>query len=86
MYVYPLLPDHTLIYVRPRIQALLGGGYSHSGKQLWTDYLTDNPLNAKGLERTLKAISSGRREPPYRLEFYGKDSARIWVRSMRSRL
>ena len=72
-------PDHTLIYVSPRIQALLGEGSSHSGKRLWTDYLTDNPLNAKGLERTLKAISTGRRGPPYRLEFYGRNNAKIWV-------
>ena len=70
--------DHTLRYVSPRIRALLGDT-SRSGKRLWTDYLTDDPLNAKGLERTLKAISSGRREPPYRLEFYGQDNTKIWV-------
>jgi PAS domain S-box-containing protein len=72
-------PDHSLIYVSPRIRALLGGGSPRSGKRLWTDYLTDNPLNAKGLERTLKAISTGRREPPYRLEFYGRNNTKIWV-------
>ncbi|MEN6395423.1 MAG: PAS domain-containing protein [Methanoregula sp.] len=71
-------PDHALLYVSPRIKDLLGCT-PRSGKRLWTDYLTDDPLNAKGLERTLKAISSGRREPPYRLEFYGKDGAKIWV-------
>ena len=70
--------DHTLHYVSPRIRAILGAG-SRSGKRLWTDYLTDNPLNAKGLERTLKAISSGRREPPYRLEFYGRNNSTVWV-------
>ena len=70
--------DHTLNYVSPRIRALIGAG-SRLGKRLWTDYLTDNPLNAKGLERTLKAISSGRREPPYRLEFYGRDNTKVWV-------
>ena len=71
-------PDHALLYVSPRIRELLGCT-PRSGKRLWTDYLTDDPLNAKGLERTLKAISSGRREPPYRLEFYGKDGVKIWV-------
>jgi PAS domain S-box-containing protein len=64
--------------VSPRIRALLGDT-SRSGKRLWTDYLTDNPLNAKGLERTLKAISTGRREPPYRLEFYGRNTEKVWV-------
>lgn len=71
-------PDHTLRYVSPRIPTLLGCT-TGSGKKLWTDYLTDNPVNAQGLERTLKAISSGRREPPYRLEFYGRNGTRIWV-------
>jgi hypothetical protein len=46
---------------------------------VWTDYLTDNPVNAVGLERTIRAISSGRREPPYRLEINGKDGRIIWV-------
>jgi hypothetical protein len=45
---------------------------------VWTDYLTDNPVNAAGLERTIRAISSGRREPPYRLEMAGKDGRIIW--------
>jgi PAS domain S-box-containing protein len=72
------LPDHTLQYVSPRIRALLGGT-PRSGKRLWTDYLTDHPLNARGLERTLKAISTGRREPPYRLEFCGRNDTKIWV-------
>ena len=70
--------DHTLHYVSPRIRALLGIP-PRSGKRLWTDYLTDHPHNAKGLERTLKAIASGRREPPYRLEFYGRNNTKIWV-------
>jgi PAS domain S-box-containing protein len=71
-------PDHTLRYVSPRIRALLGTG-QRSGKRMWTDYLTDHPLNAKGLERTLKAIATGRREPPYRLEFHGRNNMKIWV-------
>ncbi|ABS56593.1 putative PAS/PAC sensor protein [Methanoregula boonei 6A8] len=70
--------DHTLRYVSPRIRALLGTGQK-SGKRMWIDYLTDHPLNAKGLERTLKAIATGRREPPYRLEFYGRNNTKIWV-------
>jgi len=71
-------PDHVLNFVSPRIRAMLGCR-PHGGKRVWTDYLTDNPLNAAGLERTIKAISSGRREPPYRLELAGKDGRIIWV-------
>lgn len=75
---YSHTPDHTLLYVSPRIRELLGWT-PKAGKRIWTDYLSDNPINGKGLERTIRAISSGRREPPYRLEFVGSNDTRIWV-------
>jgi PAS domain S-box-containing protein len=64
---YSHSPDHVLMYVSPRIRLLLGSP-PRSGKRAWTDYLTENPINAAGLERTIRAIATGRREPPYRLE------------------
>ena len=64
---YSHTPDHVMTYVSPRILSLLGCK-PHAGKRLWTDFLTDNPINAAGLERTIRAITSGKREPPYRLE------------------
>ena len=75
---YVQTPDHRNVYVSPRIRALLKrtGG---SKKRLWTDYLTDNPVNATGLERTLRAIATGKREPPYRLEMEAEDGSRVWV-------
>jgi PAS domain S-box-containing protein len=69
---YTHTPDHTMMYVSPRLRALLGCR-SKEGKRSWTDYLTDNPMNASGLERTIRAITSGRREPPYRLEMSSRD-------------
>jgi PAS domain S-box-containing protein len=75
---YTHTPDHMMQFVSPRLRALLGCT-PHAGKRLWTDYLSDNPINAQGLERTIRAIASGRREPPYRLEFLGLDNTRIWV-------
>jgi PAS domain S-box-containing protein len=75
---YTHTPDHIMVYVSPRIRTLLGCK-PHTGKMVWTDYLTDNPLNAQGLERTLRAISSGRREPPYRLEMKGRNGYTVWV-------
>ena len=64
---YSHTPDHVMMYVSPRIRSLLGCS-PHAGKRMWTEFLTDNPMNAAGLERTIRAITSGRREPPYRLE------------------
>ncbi|MDP3564115.1 MAG: PAS domain-containing protein, partial [Methanoregula sp.] len=69
---YTHTPDHTMMFVSPRLRALLGCR-PKEGKRIWTDYLTDNPINAAGLERTLKALLSGRREPSYRLEMNSRD-------------
>jgi PAS domain S-box-containing protein len=75
---YTHTPDHRTTYVSPRIRALLKCT-NGSKKRSWTDYLTDNPVNAAGLERTLRAISTGKREPPYRLEMERGDGERIWI-------
>jgi PAS domain S-box-containing protein len=75
---YSHSPDHILMYVSPRIRQLLGFP-PHSGKRAWTEYLTDNPINAAGLERTIRAITTGRREPPYRLEMVATNGEIIRV-------
>jgi PAS domain S-box-containing protein len=75
---YTHSPDQVMDYVSPRIRAMLGCK-PRAGKRIWTDYLSDHPLNAAGLERTLRAIASCRREPPYKLEFVTGDGSRIWV-------
>jgi PAS domain S-box-containing protein len=69
---YSHTPDHVMTYVSPRIRSLLGCK-PHAGKRMWTEFLTDNPMNAAGLERTIRAITGGRREPPYRLEMKTSD-------------
>jgi PAS domain S-box-containing protein len=75
---YAHTPDHRTTYVSHRIRELLK--CTSGGKKLaWTDYLTDNPANAAGLERTLKAIATGKREPPYRMEMEAEDGRRIWI-------
>ena len=75
---YTHTPDHRTLYISPRIRSLLKCT-NGSTKRSWTDYLTDNPVNAAGLERTLRAVSTGKREPPYRLEMETGDGNRIWV-------
>ncbi len=70
--------DHQVVFASPRILNQLGCRHGE-GKRTWTDYLTDHPLNASGLERTIRAIASGKREPPYRLEMATRDGKKIWV-------
>jgi PAS domain S-box-containing protein len=75
---YSHTPENVMNYVSPRLLKLLGYR-PHSGKRLWTDYLSDNPINKEGLERTKREIASGRREPRYRLEFVTGNGVTIWV-------
>ena len=75
---YSHTPEHVLDFVSPRIPRLLGYKPG-SGKKMWTDYLSDHPANRAALERTQRALTSGRREPPYRLEFLKGDGSRIWI-------
>jgi PAS domain S-box-containing protein len=75
---YTHTADHQMLFVSPRIRDLLGCKPGE-GKRVWTDYLTDHPMNASGLERTIRAIASGRREPLYRLEMATRDRKKIWV-------
>ena len=75
---YTHTPDHLMVFVSPRIRDLLGC-LPGEGKRTWTDYLTDHPMNASGLERTIRAVASGRREPPYRLEMTTRDGRKCWV-------
>ncbi|MDD1694839.1 MAG: PAS domain-containing protein [Methanoregula sp.] len=75
---YSHTPDHRMVFVSPRIRDLLGC-HPGEGKRTWTDYLTDLPINASGLERTIRAVASGKREPPYRLEMATRDGRKIWV-------
>lgn len=70
-------PEQRMMFVSPRISALLGCK-PPAGDWMWTDYLTDNPVNAAALERTLRAVTTGKREPPYRLEMAGVNGKRIW--------
>lgn len=75
---YAHTPDHRTTFISPRIRGLLKCS-NDKKKRSWTDYLTDNPVNAAGLERTLRAVSTGKREPPYRLEMEAEDKKRIWI-------
>ncbi|HII99034.1 MAG TPA: PAS domain S-box protein [Methanoregula sp.] len=75
---YAHTPDHRTTFISPRIRQLLKCE-KNTKKRSWTDYLTDNPVNAAGLERTLRAVSTGKREPPYRLEMEAGDKKRIWI-------
>ncbi len=69
---------HILTYVSPQCESVLG--YRPEEVMIrWTDLITDNPLNNKGLEITNRAIKTGEIQPPYELELRHKSGKGIRV-------
>lgn len=71
-------PDHVLTYMSPRVRDVLG--YEPEEAMIrWTELSSDNPLNREGFELTQRAIDTGERQTPYRLELVRKDGRKVWV-------
>jgi PAS domain S-box-containing protein len=45
----------------------------------WTEFVTDNPINKKGIEATQRAIDTGQIQPPYELELKTIKGRYVWV-------
>ncbi len=75
---YSHTPDNLLTYVSPQVDAFLGTGPEDAFRP-WTDFLTDNPVNAIGVELTRKAIETGESQRPYELELLSADGRKLWV-------
>lgn len=75
---YSHTPDHALTYLSPQSQQFLGLP-PEEAKKKWQFFLTDNPINQKGIQVTEEAIKTGKRQPPYELELRKADGKKIWV-------
>jgi PAS domain S-box-containing protein len=75
---YAHTPDHEITYVSPRCRQILHCEPDEAMTR-WTEFVTDNPINLKGLEYTEKAIKTGLRQPPYELELKGNQGYKIMV-------
>lgn len=71
-------PDHILTYVSPQSLQFFDCA-PEEAMNIWTELLSDNPLNKIGIELTQRAIETGERQPPYQLECIGKKGRKIWV-------
>jgi PAS domain S-box-containing protein len=70
--------DHRLIYLSPQFEKIFG--YDPKDRMLlWTDTITDNPVNEKGIHATEEAIRTGRPQPTYEMELKAQEGRRIWV-------
>ncbi len=71
-------PDFILTYVSPQSIQFLDCT-PEEAKVNWTNFITDNPVNLKGIELTKLALDTGQRQPPYELELKKMNGELIWV-------
>lgn len=70
--------ENILTYLNPRTREFLDCEPEEALVK-WTEFLTDNPANKKGIELTQKALETGEKQPAYELELAGKKGRKIWV-------
>ncbi len=70
--------NHILTYLSPQCKQIFG--YTQEEMKVkWTDLNTENPHNKIGYESTMKAMRTGKRQPPYQLEVRHKSGKKIWI-------
>lgn len=68
----------VITFISPQVREVLG--YEpEEAKRDWNIFITDNPINEKGINLTEKAIKTGERQPTYELELRRKDGKIITV-------
>ncbi|MBN1117228.1 MAG: PAS domain S-box protein [Bacteroidales bacterium] len=70
--------NHKVTYISPQVKDVLGCT-PEEAMHLWTAFLTDHPINEKGLDKTIKTIQTGKKQGVYNLELMRKDGRKIWV-------
>lgn len=70
--------DHVLQYVSPQSRDYFDCT-PEEARVRWMEFITDNPCNEVGYERTQKAIDTGEIQPPYELELITKKGRIVWV-------
>jgi PAS domain S-box-containing protein len=70
--------DREIIYISPQVELMLG--YTLVEMQNgWQCYLTDDPMNLAGPEKSQLALTTGEKQVPYTLEFLGRDGKKRLV-------
>lgn len=70
--------NQVLTYVSPQSVEFFGCD-PNEAKIRWTEFITDNPINLKGIELTNLAIKTAKAQPSYELELRKKNGEHIWV-------
>ncbi|NBC04920.1 MAG: PAS domain S-box protein [Bacteroidetes bacterium] len=71
-------PNHVITYLSPQSKDFLGCS-PEKAKRMWTEFVTDHPVNEKGIQKTEKAIETGIAQDRYELQLKKTDGEIIWV-------
>ncbi len=71
-------PGNVMTYVSPQVREFLDAR-AEDAYRPWTDLLTDNPVNAIGVDLTRRAIETGERQRPFELELQTPRGRKLWV-------
>jgi PAS domain-containing protein len=75
---YSHTSDHRLTYVSPQARVFFDCE-PEDAMVSWQEFLTDNPANRIGIERTERAFQTGQSQPPYEPELKTRKGRRLWV-------
>jgi PAS domain S-box-containing protein len=75
---YSHTADHEITYMSPQSRQFFDCEPEEALRR-WTEFVTDNPVNEAGFQKTVAAIETGQAQPPYELELVGKKGRKIWV-------
>ncbi|MBL0210984.1 MAG: PAS domain S-box protein [Holophagaceae bacterium] len=75
---YSHRPDNVMTYVSPQVREFFDAGPEDTFRP-WTDFMTDNPVNAIGVGISNKAVETGVAQGPYELELVTPRGRTIWV-------
>lgn len=70
--------EGVLSYVSPQSEQFLGVSPEDASRK-WAEFITDHPVNKEGKKNTIRAIETGRVQPPYELQLKKADGTLVWV-------
>ena len=65
--------NHEFLYLSPATREFFGIEPEEANR-VWMTLTTDNPINEEGFAHTVKAIETGKKQPAYELELFGKNN------------
>lgn len=75
---YSYTTDRMLTYMSGQTKTILGYEPEEALVK-WQNFITDHPINQRGIELAQRAIDTGVAQEPYILELKAKDGKHIWV-------